>query len=325
MALSQAVPYLLMAGGFVLLVKGADYLVKGGSQLSTLVGVSPLFIGLAVAALGTSAPEAAVSIKAALSGYSDISIGNILGSNVANIGLALGLAAAAHRLPCSPSTLWKEIPYSLLAALVLLLAGMNAFAGGSGISRPEGVLLLMMFGLYLYYLMNMASKDRRAAFLNEDVMNPGGTRGEAARASLMTMGGIAAVIFGGHLAVDNAVEIATRWGVSQTLISVTIVALGTSLPEVVTTLTAVGRGEYDIALGNAVGSNIFNILFVLGATAFIRPVDFAPRMTADLLFIMGVTVLVFLFLLRRRRLQRWQGAVLVGFYAVYIAFVIARR
>jgi cation:H+ antiporter len=318
-------PYLLLAAGFVLLVKGADYLVKGGSELSTLVGVSPLFIGLAVAALGTSAPEAAVSIKAALSGHSAISVGNILGSNVANFGLALGLAAAVHRLPCSASTLWKEIPYSLLAAVVLLLGGMNAFAGGSGISRPEGLLLLAMFGLYLYYLMAMASADRRAAFLDADVDDPGGSRGEAAKAFGMTVGGIAAVIFGGHLAVDNAVTIAVRWGVSETLVSVTIVALGTSLPEVVTTLTAVGRGEYDIALGNAVGSNIFNILFVLGVTAAIRPVRFDPKMTPDLLFIMGVTVLLFLFLLRRRKLERWQGLTLVGFYAVYIAFVIARR
>ena len=318
-------PYLFLAGGFVLLVKGADYLVRGGSELSTLVGVSPLFIGLAVAALGTSAPEAAVSIKAALSGHSTISVGNILGSNVANFGLALGLAAAAHRLPCPPSTLFKEIPYSLLAALVLLLTGMNAFTGGSGISRLEGLLLLAMFGLYLYYLMAMASADRRAAFLDEDVMDPGGSKGEAAKATVMTVGGIAAVIFGGHLAVDNAVVIATRWGVSQTLVSVTIVALGTSLPEVVTTLTAVRKGEYDIALGNAVGSNIFNILFVLGITAFIRPVHFAPAMTPDLLFIMGVTALLFLFLLKRRKLQRWQGVVLVGFYAVYIAYVIARK
>lgn len=325
MALEPALPYLLMAGGFFLLVKGADYLVRGGSELSTLVGVSPLFIGLAVAALGTSAPEAAVSIKAALSGYSDISIGNILGSNVANFGLALGLAAAAHRLPCSESTLTREIPYSLLAALVLLLGGMNAFAGGSGISRPEGLLLLLMFGLYLYYLMNMASADRRAAFLDEDVIDPGGSRGESTKALLITVGGIAAVVFGGHLAVDNAVTIATRWGVSQTLISVTIVALGTSLPEVVTTLTAVARGEYDIALGNAVGSNIFNILFVLGITASIRPIDFDPRMTVDLLFIMGVTVLLFLFLKVRRKLERWQGIMLVGFYAAYIAFVIVRR
>jgi cation:H+ antiporter len=325
MALEPALPYLLMAGGFFLLVKGADYLVRGGSELSTLVGVSPLFIGLAVAALGTSAPEAAVSIKAALSGYSDISIGNILGSNVANFGLALGLAAAAHRLPCSESTLTREIPYSLLAALVLLLGGMNAFAGGSGVSRPEGLLLLLMFGLYLYYLMNMASADRRAAFLDEDVIDPGGSRGESTKALLITVGGIAAVVFGGHLAVDNAVTIATRWGVSQTLISVTIVALGTSLPEVVTTLTAVARGEYDIALGNAVGSNIFNILFVLGITASIRPIDFDPRMTVDLLFIMGVTVLLFLFLKVRRKLERWHGIVLVGFYAAYIAFVIVRR
>ncbi len=325
MDLAPLLPYLLLAGGFVLLVKGADYLVRGGSELSTLVGVSPLFIGLAVAALGTSAPEAAVSIKAALSGYGNISIGNVLGSNVANLGLALGLAAAAHRLPCSPSTLSRELPYSLLAALVLLLAGMNAFTGGAAVSRPEGAILLVMFGLYLYYLMNMASADRRAAFLNEDVMDPGGSRGEAARASLVTVGGMAAVVFGGHLAVDNAVTIATRWGVSQTLVSVTIVALGTSLPEVVTTLTAVTRGEYDIALGNVVGSNIFNILFVLGMTAFIRPIDFDPRMTTDLLFIMGVTVLLFLFLLPRRKLQRWHGLVLIGSYAAYIAFVIARR
>ncbi len=318
-------PYLLLLAGFFLLVKGADYLVQGGSRLAAVAGFSPLFVGLGIAALGTSAPEAAVSVKAALTGHSDISVGNIVGSNVANLGLALGLASLVHRLHCSASTLWKEIPYSFLAAAALLLMGMTLPGGSLLVARWEGLTLLVLYAGYLYYLFAMASSDRRKAFLDGHIESLRESRGMVLRASLVTVGGIAAVVVGGHVVVDNASAIALAWGISETLISVTVVALGTSLPEVATTLVAVHRGEYDMALGNVVGSNIFNILLVLGATAAIRPVAFNPGIAVDLLVVLGATLLLFLYLLRGRRLRRWQGASLLLVYAAYVTYAICRR
>jgi cation:H+ antiporter len=319
--------YLLLLFGFVLLVMGGDYLVRGGSQLSVLAGVSPLLIGLGVASLGTSAPEAAVSIKAALSGHSTVSFGNIIGSNVANIGLALSLPALIFGLPRSDSVTRKEIPYSFLAAMMLMLLSMDWWRRGAAhtLSRPEGLVLLAMFAAYLYYLMLMARSDRRKLLSEEEISKVERKPSNFLVASAMTAGGIGAVILGGHLTVDNAVLIARSWGVSETLISVTVVALGTSLPEVATTLSAARHKQWDMALGNVIGSNIFNILFVLGLTAAIRPIAFPVEALADLFVVMGITIVLFSFMALSRKTSRMGGLVLLLIYFGYVAYVVVRK
>ncbi|MBD3368833.1 calcium/sodium antiporter [Candidatus Fermentibacteria bacterium] len=319
--------YLLLLVGFVLLVMGGDYLVRGGSQLSVLAGVSPLLIGLGVASLGTSAPEAAVSIKAALSGHSTVSFGNIIGSNVANIGLALSLPALIFGLPRSDSVTWKEIPYSFLAALMLMLFSMDWWMRGAAhtLSRLEALVLLAMFAAYLYYLMLMARSDRRKLLAEEEVSKVERKPSNFLTASAMTLGGIGGVVLGGHLTVDNAVLIARNWGVSETLISVTVVALGTSLPEVATTVSAARHKQWDMALGNVIGSNIFNILFVLGLTAAIKPIAFPVHALVDLFVVLGITIVLFIFMASSKKTSRIEGLLLLLIYFGYVAFVVVRK
>ncbi len=320
--------YLLLLAGFILLAKGGEYLVRGGSELSTIFGVSPLLIGLGVAAMGTSAPEAAVSIKAALSNQSAVSIGNILGSNIANICLALGLSSLLYGLRSSMSKIWKEILYSFIAVMVLLFFCLNPFSSGEvhRLSSAEGVFLLVLFCGYLLYLVRMARQDRRKS-RNEKESSRKFSAGKFTIAILMTAAGIIGVVIGGHFVVDSAVRIARSWNVSNTMISVTIVALGTSLPEVATTIAAARKKLWDIALGNVVGSNIFNILLVLGATSAIRPLDFpgfGRLVLPDILMVCAATALLFLFLARRRRMGRIEGGILLLVYVAYIVFVIVR-
>ena len=318
--------YILFILGFVILVKGADYLIDGVVELATLFGVSPLFIGLSVAALGTSAPEAAVSIKAAIISHSTISFGNVLGSNVANIGLVIGLGALLYTISGRKSTIKKEIPYSLLITLILLfLVRDDWFTGRTPtLSRIDGGILIIFFFIYLFYLYRMALSDRRKLLLDKDLSSIKYTGKELLKASGLTLGGILGVIYGAKLVVDNAINIAYVWGISEALISVTVIALGTSLPELVTSFTAAKKGMSDIAIGNVVGSNIFNILFVLGLTSIIRPIQFPVGSFIDLLIIIAVTILLLLFIFTRRIVSRKEGGVLLFSYFLYIVFVILR-
>ena len=326
--------YVLLVVGFVLLVLGGDYLIKGGSRLSALLGVSPLLIGLGIAAFGTSAPEAAVSIKAAINGHSAVSIGNILGSNIANIGLAIGLALLFFGIKGNHRKLWKEVAFGFIAALLLLILSVTPVLreGSSGLSRIAGWILLFFFTGYLFYLVRMSRLDK----INSDDIDLDHIKSiplEYLKSILMTLGGIAGVIYGGSLVVDKAVFIAESWGISQTLISVTIVALGTSLPEIVVSIMAVRKNHWDMALGNILGSNVFNILFVLGTTAAIKPMEFSDfnlLILPDMLITMGITILLFYVVMRKTKAAdsstsgRILGAVLLLVYAAYIAFAIAR-
>jgi cation:H+ antiporter len=319
--------YLLLIIGMILLVKGADYMINGAVGLSAIFGLSSLFIGLSVTALGTSAPEAAVSIKAALSSYPSISFGNILGSNIANIGLVVGLGALLWTIKAGESTIKKEMPFCLIVAVLSLLLVCDNWYGRAepALSRLDGVILLFLFSLYVCYLYFMARKDRRNFCLNDEsqeIKRPGR---EIFKASLFLVLGIAGVLIGAHLIVNNSVIIARQLGVSEILIGVTVIALGTSLPEMATSLAAMKKGEPDIAIGNVVGSNIFNILFVLGLTSTIRPIGFPLLAFKDILIVVVITAVLFAFAYTDSKISKKEGGVLLLFYVLYIVFVIIRK
>ncbi len=327
--------YLLLTVGFVLLVVGGDNLIKGGSRLSSLLGVSPLLIGLGIAAFGTSAPEAAVSIKAALSEYSAVSIGNVLGSNIANIGLAVGLALLLFGIKGNHTKLWKEVLFGFAATLLLLFLCVAPFSryGEYGLSHTGGHILLFFFAGYLFHLFRMSRSDKKSR-RNENLDHIKNRPLEYIKSIAMTLGGIAGVIFGGSFVVDNAVIIAGSWGVSQTLISVTIVALGTSLPEIVVSVIAVRRNHWDMALGNILGSNLFNILFVLGTTAAIKPMifaDFNRLVLPDILIVLSITLILYFIIKQTGKTtyssakSRIYGGILLLAYMAYIAFAIMRK
>ena len=328
--------YLLLTVGFVLLVVGGNYLIKGGSRLSALLGVSPLLIGLGIAAFGTSAPEAAVSIKAAVTGHSAVSIGNILGSNIANIGLAIGISLLLFGIKENHREIWKEIVFGFLATLLLLFLCTTGFSshGEHGLNKVGGFILLFFFTGYLFHLFRMSRSDKKNS-RNEEHAQIKNRPLEYLKSTLMTLGGIAGVIYGGSLVVDKAVLIANSWNVSQTLISVTIVALGTSLPEIVVSVIAVKKNHWDMALGNILGSNLFNILFVLGTTAAIKPMefkDFTDFVRPDLFITLGITLLLFFILMykgkatgaKKLKRSKMHGWLLLLVYIGYIVFAINR-
>lgn len=319
--------YLFLLIGFILLMKGADYLIDGGVKIATIFGVSPLFIGLSIAAIGTSAPEAAVSIKAAVIAHSTISFGNILGSNIANICLVVGLSALLYTLSGRLSTIKKELPYSLFITFILLLLVRDDWFGNNilVLSRVDGGVLIIFFFIYLVYLYRMAISDRKKLLLDRGLSSIKHSKKELLKALCLTIGGIIGVVFGAKLVVDNAINLAQSWGVSETMISVTIIALGTSLPEMATSITAVRKGRCDIAIGNVVGSNIFNILFVLGITSLIRPIQFSLVTFVDLIIVISITVLILIFIFTSRIISKKEGGVLLLFYLTYIVFVILRR
>jgi cation:H+ antiporter len=319
--------YLLFLIGFILLWKGADYFIDGGIKLASILGVSPLFIGLSIAAVGTSAPEAAVSINAAVINHSTISFGNILGSNIANIGLVIGLSALLFTISGKSTTIKKEIPYSLFITIVLLFLLRDDWFGGNIqiLTRLDGFILIVFFILYLFYLYHMAISDRRKLLLDGNLKSIRYSKKETLKTSLLTTGGIVGVLFGAKLVVDNAVKIALSLGISETMISVTIIALGTSLPEMATSIQAARKGESDIALGNIVGSNLFNILFVLGVTSIIKPIQFSLIAFPDLIIVVLITVILLIFIFTGRIITRREGVILLLFYLFYIVFVIFRR
>jgi len=319
--------YFLLILGLMLLVKGADAMIDGAVEIATIFGLSPLFIGLSITALGTSAPEAAVSIKAVISSYPSISFGNVLGSNVANIGLVLGLGALIWSLTAKKSTIKWEIPFCLMISILTIFLVRDDWygTGDNYLSRFDGIFLLILFFLYVSYLYSMARKDRRNFRLNTDLTNIEYSNKQIFKASILSLIGIAGVLLGAHLIVDNAVIIAKRLGISEILISVTIIALGTSLPEAATSLTAMKKGKSDIAIGNVAGSNIFNILFVLGITSTIQPIKFPLLAFTDLLIVTGISAILLIFGYTRNKISKKEGGILLLLYILYIIFVIIRK
>jgi cation:H+ antiporter len=312
----------LLVFGFVFLIKGADYLVQGSSSLAKKLRVSDLIIGLTIVALGTSTPELVVNLVASFRGTADLAIGNVLGSNIANILLILGVSATIYPLVVHKNTVYKEIPFALLAVLALFFLVNDqdlASQKANLLSRGDGLVLLLFFLIFMYYVFSVAvsKPNSEDAVLEEDIeVLP------MWQSWMMIIAGILGLVFGGQWVVDSAVAIAKMLGVSEKLIGLTVVAIGTSLPELVTSAMAAYRQKTDIAVGNVVGSNIMNILFILALTAVVSPLPFSDNLQVDLWMVIGVTVLLFLalFVGKRRLLERWQGVVFIVVYLMYISF-----
>ncbi|QHJ72258.1 calcium/sodium antiporter [Planococcus halotolerans] len=316
--------YLLLLVGFALLVKGADYFVEGASKIAQSLRVSPLLIGLTIVAFGTSAPEASVSFIAAFEGNSDVAIGNVVGSNIFNITFILGVTALVFPLLVQSETIRKEIPFALLGsvALLLLISDIQLQAMDSNlITRTEGIMLLLFFAVFLYYIFEVARKDR----LNTEANPVDPANVSKLKNSLLTIGGLAGIVFGGTLVVENSIEIALSLGMSETLVGLTIVAVGTSLPELVTSVTAALKKQVDIALGNIIGSNIFNIFFILGTSATISPLTVDSKIFSDVWLMIGVTVLLMILARTKYKISRIEGSVLAVIYIVYVVYIILRN
>lgn len=319
--------YVLFIVGFVLLVKGADWLVDAACILARRNGISDLVIGLTLVSFGTSLPELTVNVTASMNGSADIAIGNVLGSNIANILLILGASAMIATLPVQRPTLLSEIPFSLAAALLIgFLANTHFFGAEESvlmINRWEGVFIIFFFFLFMIYIADMAIRDKAAA-MNE---NPDlDYRSPLWQLMLIMGGGIVSLYLGGQWVVDGAVQIAQQLGMSEALIGLTVVAIGTSLPELVTSMVAAWRGNADIAVGNVVGSNIFNLLWVLGLSAAIRPLPFKTISNFDVLAIILASALLIAALAMSRRMviTRPVGILFVLLYAFYTAYLIER-
>ncbi len=312
--------YILFVLGFVLLIKGADFLVDGASSIAKKLKISNLVIGLTVVSFGTSAPELVVNIISAIKGQGDLAIGNIIGSNISNILLILGVSAIICALCVHKGTVWKEVPLSLLAILVVFILvndGLIDRLGFSALTRIDGLILLAFFIIFIYYTFGIAKvqgeeKDssikKRATWLS----------------IIMILVGLAGLTFGGKWIVDGAIVIAQSFGVSEAIIGLTIVAIGTSLPELATSAIAAFKGRADIAVGNVVGSNIFNLFWILGITATIRPLEFSPVLNRDVIVCIIATFLLFLFMFigKRHVLEKWQGGIFIGLYIAYIVTLV---
>ncbi|MBU1084127.1 MAG: calcium/sodium antiporter [Candidatus Omnitrophica bacterium] len=312
----------ILIAGFALLIKSADFLVSGASALAKRIGVSDLVIGLTVVAFGTSTPELFVNLFASMQGNTEIAIGNVIGSNIFNIMLILGVASLIYPLSVSKSTVWKEIPFSLLAVLVLGALANDALfdkLGYSTLTRIDGFVFLAFFGIFMYYIASIAKDPGNTQ------TSTGGKIG-LAKSLAMVIGGFIGLAFGGKLVVEGAVNIASGLGVSQSLIGLTIVAAGTSLPELATSAVAAYRKNADIAVGNIVGSNIFNIFFILGISSLIKPLPIVSGANIDILVLIGVSLLLFfsMFTGKRKIIDRWEGVVFIALYSVYVIYIIKR-
>ncbi|WP_102261307.1 calcium/sodium antiporter [Mesobacillus jeotgali] len=316
--------YILLAIGFALLIKGADYFVEGSSKIATMLRVPPLLVGLTIVAFGTSSPEATVSIIAAMEGSSEVSLGNVIGSNIFNITLVVGITAMINPLAVETTTIRKEIPFTLLASVALAAVASDIalqMANINSIGRSEGIILLLFFLIFLYYIIEVALNNREPA---SDVASVTG-KGTWGKNLFITLAGLAAIIFGGDLVVDNATKIALSLGMSETLAGLTIVAVGTSLPELITSITAALKKKSEIALGNIVGSNIFNILFVLGISATISPLAVNDKIFTDIALMIILTAVLLIFSRSKFKISKVEGAILAAVYIAYLVYIIFRN
>ena len=314
--------YVLFALGFVLLIKGADWLVNGATSIAKKYRISDMVIGLTIVSMGTSMPELVVNILASLNGSAELAVGNVFGSNIANILLILGVAALIYPLPLQRSTVMSEIPFSLMAALLVgFLANAALFDKYQGliISRTDGGILLFFFALFMLYIFKVAREGKPEAgesYQEQPLL----------RASGLVLLGMFSLFLGGKWTVDGATFIATQLGMSESFIGLTVVAIGTSLPELVTSAVAASRRNTDIAVGNAVGSNIFNILWILGISAVIHPLPFNVLSNFDILMIIFASTLLILSvsLEKKRQVGRISGIVFLLCYVAYVVFLLQR-
>lgn len=308
---------ILVVVGFASLIFGAHWLVNGATALAKKYKVSDLVIGLTIVALGTSAPELIVNIIASIKGYSDIVLGNIVGSNNFNLFIILGLSGLILPIKVQPSTAWKEIPISLfVSVLILFLLNDFIFTGTTYSSRIDGLILLVLFFLFLYYVFNHIKNDPQPITIDNH------------KPTIKIWGliivGLGGLILGGQLVVVNSVNIANALGVSEKIIGLTIVAAGTSLPELVTSIVAATKKNSDIAIGNVIGSNVFNILLILSISSIIKPIEYNPKFNLDFIILIGGTVFLLTSMLtgQKKKLDRWESGILFGFYIIYTIYLV---
>ena len=307
---------IILAAGFACLIKGSDWFVDGSSSIAAKFGISQLVIGLTIVAMGTSSPEAAVSITAALEGNADITVGNILGSNILNMFIILGLSAAIVPIAIAPSTIKYETPFMVAVTIIMILLGLD---GSLGII--DSFIFIALFVVYLVYLFKMAKKDGTAE-TNKEEEEKAKKEISVPKSLIFAVVGLGLIILGSNLTVDAATKIAQAIGISERFIGLTVVALGTSLPELFTSVSAARKGNADIAIGNVVGSNLFNILFVIGLSSLITPVPFASNFIFDGIVSIVAGILLYIFCANDKILKRWEGAVLLVCYAAYFVMIL---
>lgn len=306
--------------GFVLLVKGADLFVDGSSSVAKKFHIPSVVIGLTIVAFGTSAPELAVSMSAALKGSNDIALGNVVGSNIFNTLVVLGASAALTPIAVEKGIIKKDYPLSILAAVLLAVLSLDTLFGADAmtISRVDGIILLVCFAFFLYSTIKSALSGKTEVEDEEIKDIP-------IWKSLLFIGiGLAGIVLGGDMSVEGAKEIARFFGLSEALIGLTIVAFGTSLPELVTSVIAAKKGESDIAVGNVVGSNIFNVFLIIGASAAILPMNVSSSYVFDMVMLVATMVIPFIFIAKTKKVSRTQGLIMVASYIVYTAYLIMR-
>lgn len=316
--------FLFLLLGFFLLIKGADLFVEGSSGIARLLRIPSIIIGLTVVAFGTSMPEASVSVTAALAGKNDLSLSNVIGSNIFNLLVVVGVSAAMRPMKVQDSVLKKDFPFSILiAGLLLVMAIPTTYRGEkvSVLSNLEGGILLIIFAAYLAVTVRDALKARQentAAVSEEPRIT------SIPMILLYIIVGIFGIVWGGDIVVDSASAIALTFGWSETFIGLTIVALGTSLPELVTSVVAARKGESDLSLGNAIGSNIFNILLVLGASAAVHPIAVNPFTIYDTIFLIASSIIVYLFAVQKKELDRREGIMMLPLYLFFFIYILLR-
>lgn len=323
--------YFFLIIGFVLLIKGADLFVEGSSGVARILKVPSIVIGLTIVALGTSLPECAVSITAALNGNNDIAISNVVGSNFFNLLVVCGVCSMIQPLPIDRGTLKKEFPFSIFVEIMLLFLSADYLLHGkrvfNQVSRIDGIFLLVLFVIFLWTTVRFALTKRGGEITDQNLDGKNGTDINTLsvfRLILYILIGITAIKYGGDMVVDNASRIASSFGLSQNMIGLTIVAVGTSLPELVTSVVASKKGESDLAVGNVVGSNIFNVLLILGLSSVIHPISITVNNIYDLIFLCTGSIFVWLFAFREGKLNRLQGCGMVSIYIIYMIFVCIR-
>ena len=303
--------YLLLLIGFVLLIKGAYFFVDGSSSLARIMKVPSVIIGLTIVAMGTSAPEASVSVNAALAGSNDIAISNVIGSNLFNGLVVVGVCAFMAGFKTNPEILKRDMPLNIIVTAILCIMLLDRH-----INHIEGIILLISMAVYIAVMVISALKNRETADECKILSLP--------KSLIFIIGGLISVIFGGTLVVDNACLIAKDFGVSENFIGLTIIAIGTSLPELVTSITATRKGDSGLALGNAIGSNLFNILFILGMSATICPLNVLSESIIDCIILLVSAVILYVFARTKKTMNRWEGIVCVFLYVGYTAYLLIR-
>ena len=315
--------FVILIIGFFFLIKGADLFVDGAASIARKFNIPSMVIGLTIVAMGTSAPEAAVSITSSLAGQNDMSVANVVGSNFFNILMVLGVSAIIAKLPVQKNTIKKDTPFLLIVSVLLLI-----FAFDKNISRIEGIIFLVIFVYFLYTTVKSAKNTEESTSLSDNEIavsdNDIPANTPMFKTIILSLIGIAGIIFGGDMVVDSATSIATMFGMSANLVGLTIVAVGTSLPEFVTSIVAIKKGETEIAIGNVIGSNVFNILLVLGLATAIFPIAISTFALMDIVFMVAITILLYLFIKKDNCLVKKHGFIFIILYIAYMAYTIIR-